>query len=95
MFDSDAGFGASSAGLGMFKPSQKIALVIGCSDYAELRKEEGKEAFSDLPAAMADMKIIRTGLEHCNFTNDEIQMHENPNKDKVKNIFNTLIQRSW
>ena len=68
MFDAESGGG----NLGMFKPSQKIALVIGCSDYGQLRREEGKEAFSDLPAAMADMKIVKTGLEHCNFASTEI-----------------------
>lgn len=62
-----------------FKYERKIALVIGCSDYAELRQIEGKEGFGDLPEAMNDIETVYCGMRRIRFKRNEIKMLRNPN----------------
>ena len=55
-----------------FEAGAKIAIVIGCSDYAELRNIEGKEGFQDIPEAQQDIKIVKAGLKRLGFSKTEI-----------------------
>ena len=45
-----------------FQANIKKAIVIGCSEYGELRKIEGKEGFEDIQEAMEDIKVVKAGL---------------------------------
>ena len=76
----------------VFKPTKKVAILFGCSNYSKLRAEEGKEAFCDLPTIGQDMKIVKTGLQCLSFMESNIQMYENPEPNQIKSVFNQLIE---
>ena len=53
--------------LNKFHGYEKKAIVIGISDYSELRTEEGKESFKDIPETMRDITIVNAGLSYLGF----------------------------
>ena len=36
--------------------------MIGCSEYGELREQEGFEAFQDIPESMSDVKVVKEDI---------------------------------
>ena len=68
-------------------PTDNIAIVIGCSKYDILRKEEGKQGYKDLPEALGDARNVKRALKRISFKENEIRFHENPSLDEVKTIF--------
>ena len=69
-----------------FEPTDNIAIVIGCSEYGILRKEEGKQGFKDIPNALGDARNVKRALKRISFKENEIRLHENPSLDKVTTI---------
>ena len=55
-----------------FQPQKRKALVIGISDYFELRQQEGKDGFIDLPEVHKDVKVVTAGLRRLNFAKEDI-----------------------
>ena len=42
----------------LFKVHKRKAIIIGCSEYANLREETGK-GYGDIDEAMQDIKVVR------------------------------------
>ena len=57
---------------GFFQASQKIGLIIGISEYGTLRREEGKEQFSNIETVAKDIKTFKLGLQYLNFPEKDI-----------------------
>ena len=75
-----------------FRADIKKALVIGCSEYGELRNIEGKGGFSNIEEAMDDIKVVQAGLRRLQFKSKEIQVMENPNYMEIKMAIDQLNQ---
>ena len=61
-----------------FHHTTKKAIVIGVSDYSELRENEGKESYADLPQTKEDIKNIISGLKRLGFNDDAIILMKEP-----------------
>lgn len=62
-----------------FRVGKKKAIIIGCSEYDELRQIEGKEGFADLPEALNDIKVVKASLKRLGFFKENIDILVNPN----------------
>ena len=69
----------------------KKAVVIGVTDYSELRKVPGKEAFSDINEAARDVQVVKQGLRHLGFIDDDVISMMNPTRKKVKETFSKVM----
>lgn len=49
----------------------KIALIVGISNYSELRKQPKREGFKDLTETIQDVKTVDAGLKSLGFTAEE------------------------
>jgi len=67
-----------------FVPDKKIALIVGSSEYGELRKDDAFRGFQDLPIVSADMSVVERGLLDLKFQRDEIRIERNPDFEKWK-----------
>ena len=67
-----------------FKAEVRKAIVIGCSQYEELRQIEGKENFADIPETLDDIKVVKAGLKRLQFQSSEIEILKDPNYQKIK-----------
>ena len=67
-----------------FQADIKLAIVIGCSEYGELRKLEGKGGFSNIEEAMDDIKVVQAGLRRLQFRRKEILVLNNPTYMEIK-----------
>lgn len=64
---------------------QRKALIIGISDYSELRKMGAwTESFSDLPEVKKDIKVVSQGLRRLGFSRNNITMLLDPQIDDIK-----------
>ena len=64
---------------------QRKALIIGISDYSELRKMGAwTEGFSDLPEVKKDIKVVSQGLRRLGFSRNNITMLLDPQIDDIK-----------
>ena len=65
-------------------PRRKKAIVIGCSEYANLRKLTGKNGYGDINEALEDIKIVRQGLKRLRFKKKDIKMLINPSYEELR-----------
>lgn len=61
-----------------FSADVKRAIIIGCSDYEQLREIEGKEGFADIPESMEDIKVVKAGLKRCGFAKEKMVILKDP-----------------
>ena len=66
-------------------------MVIGCSEYDQLREKEGYEGFQDIPEAIEDLKVVKAGLRRLGFAKDNIKVLENPNWMEIKLAMNETV----
>ena len=60
------------ADVGYVKPKKKLGILIGISDYSQIRRSKDKSGFGDLPNALQNVDMMKTGLQEFGFMQDEI-----------------------
>ena len=73
----------------------RIAIVIGNSEYGELRKDPETKAFGNIPEALTDVKVVVRGLQHIGFDKSEITELINPDKESLKTLFNKVMDQAY
>ena len=58
-------------------------MVIGITDYEQLRQKEGKERFVDIPEASDDIQVVRASLSRLGFEENEIIFSLNPDYSDI------------
>ena len=67
----------------LFRIHKKRALIIGCSEYANLREMTGKP-YGNLDETLEDIKVVRQGLRRFKFLKKNIVTLINPDAAEVK-----------
>ena len=50
-----------------FQADIKKAIIIGCSEYEELRNMDGLKGFADIPETLDDIMVVRQALRRLKF----------------------------
>ena len=74
-----------------FRVDHKKAVVIGCSNYDQLREEEGFEGFQDIEESMSDIRVVKAGLRRIGFQQEDIVVVKEPDYVDVKLAMNDLM----
>ena len=70
---------------------KKNAIIIGCSEYANLRRNTNK-TYRDLPESLEDLKVVKHGLKRLKFRQNEIKMLTNPNYNQISAALDLVHQ---